>query len=111
MATTYIPKTPHFAQTKIQKIAKKLIEESEEDRQLALDAHRYFKERVEENPADNVSKSLMVDCLKVAQTSKQYTVRVITLMTKMNEENMPERTKASGNTTSVFSELDNMVDE
>jgi hypothetical protein len=76
-----------------------------------LDAHRYFKERVEENPTDNVSKTLMVDCLKVAQTSKQYTVRVITLMSKMNEEEMPEKTKSSGSTSSVFSELDNMIDE
>jgi hypothetical protein len=76
-----------------------------------LEAHRYFKERVEENPADNVSKSLMVDCLKVAQTSKQYTVKVITLMSKMNDERTPEKTKSSGQTESVFSELDNMLDE
>jgi hypothetical protein len=111
MPTTYIPKTPHLAPTKLQKIAKKLIEESEEDRQLALEAHRYFKERIEENPTDNVSKTLMVDCLKVAQSSKQYTVKVITLMAKMNEEITPEKTKASGSTTSVFSELDRMADE
>jgi hypothetical protein len=111
MPTTYIPKTPHLSQTKLQKIAKKLIEDSEEDRILALEAHRYFKERVEENPADNVSKSLMVDCLKVAQTSKQYTVKVITLMSKMNDERTPEKTKSSGQTESVFSELDNMLDE
>jgi hypothetical protein len=67
--------------------------------------------RVEENPADNVSKALMVDCLKVAQSSKQYTVKVITLMSKLNEESAPEKTKASGSITSVFSELDNMIDE
>jgi hypothetical protein len=53
----------------------------------------------------------MVDCLKVAQSSKQYTVKVITLMAKMNEEITPEKTKASGSTTSVFSELDRMADE
>jgi hypothetical protein len=106
MPTTYVPKTPHLAQTKIQKIAKKLIEESDQDRVLALEAHAYFKQRVEENPADNVSKALMVDCLKVAQSSKQNVVKVLTLMTKMNEKDEPEKTKASGTAESLFSELD-----
>lgn len=111
MPTTYIPKTPYLAQTKLHKIAKKLIDEADEDRRLALEAHAYFKQRIDENPADNVSKALMVDCLKVAQASKQHTVKVISLMAKINEESTPEKTKSSGTTSSVFSELENMNDE
>ena len=111
MPTTYIPKTPYLAQTKIHKLAKKLIDESDEDRALALEAHRYFKQRIEENPADNVSKALMVDCLKVAQSSKQNAIKVLAMMNKMNETKEPEQTKASGKTESVFSELDNMADD
>lgn len=111
MPTTYIPKTPYLAQTKLQKIAKKLIDESDEDRRLALEAHQYFKQRIEENPADNVSKALMVDCLKVAQSSKQNVVKVITIMAKMNDKDEPEKTKASGETESLWSDLDRKINE
>jgi hypothetical protein len=112
MPTTYIPKTQYLAQTKIQKLAKRLIEEADEDRSLALEAYRYFKQRVEENPADNVSKQQMVDCLKVAQSSKQNTIKVIALMTKfINNNDEPEKTKASGKTESLFEDLDNSLND
>jgi len=70
MPTPYTPKTRALSPTRIQKICKDLIGESGDDRGLALEAHKFFKAMVEENPQDNAAKQLMVDCLKAAQTSK-----------------------------------------
>jgi hypothetical protein len=70
MVTNYIPKTAILGPTRIQRIAKKLIDEAGEDRKLALEAHRFFRAMVDENPQDAAAKNLMVDTLKVAQASK-----------------------------------------
>tara|TARA_R100001244_G_C5164687_1_gene131314 strand:- start:1844 stop:2179 length:336 start_codon:yes stop_codon:yes gene_type:complete len=111
MVTTYIPKNNPLGGTRLQKIAKKLIEESNEDRSLALETHRFFREMVDENPQDAASKNLMVDCLKVAQASKNNVVKIIGLMIKMEESSI-EKTKSSGHSpASVFSELDNLSDD
>lgn len=109
MVTTYIPKNNPLGGTRIQKIAKKLIEESNEDRSLALDTHRFFRQMVDENPQDSAAKSLMVDCLKVAQASKNNVVKIIGLMIKM-EEVGTDKTKATTTpSASAFSELDNLT--
>ena len=111
MVANYIPKTAILGPTRIQRIAKKLIDEAGEDRKLALEAHRFFRAMVDENPQDAAAKNLMVDTLKVAQASKNNVVKIINLMIKMEE--MPrDKTKASkGSENSVFSELDNLLNE
>ena len=113
MVTTYIPKNLVLGPTRIQKIAKKLIEEAGEDRQFALEAHRFFREMVDENPQDAAAKNLMVDSLKVAQASKNNVVKILGLLVKMNDAaNSGDISKGGvtmGNT--VFSELDNMLNE
>jgi flagellar motor switch protein FliG len=114
MVTTYIPKTSILGPTRIQRIAKKLIEEATEDRQLALDAHRFFREMIDENPQDAAAKNLMVDTLKVAQASKNNVVKILNLMVKMEDSGTVEdKTKAGGigSPNSVFSELDSIVNE
>jgi propanediol dehydratase large subunit len=113
MPTNYIPKTDIMGPTRIQRIAKKLIEEAGEDRKLALDAHRFFRAMVDENPQDSAAKALMVDALKVAQASKNNVVKIMGLMIKM-QDMKADKTKASGTGSkenSIFSELDNMVND
>jgi len=112
MATNYIPKTSILGPTRVQRIAKKLIEESIEDRQLALDAHRFFRQMVDANPNDAAAKTLMVDSLKVAQASKNNVVKILGLIVKMDEPSNSNKTKASkGQENSVFVELDNLLND
>lgn len=94
---------------RIQKIAKELILESKEDRSLALETYRLFREMVEENPQDAAAKNLMADCLKISQSSKNNVIKVMGLLVKL-EESKQDRTKSSAKgESSVFSELDNLT--
>jgi hypothetical protein len=111
MVSTYIPKNNPLGGTRLQKIAKKLIEESNEDRNLALDTHRFFRQMVDENPQDSAAKNLMVDCLKVAQASKNNVVKIIGLMIKMEESGSDKTKPNSQSPASVFSELDNLTND
>jgi len=111
MVTNYIPKNNPLGGTRLQKIAKKLIEESNEDRTLALDTHRFFRQMVDENPQDSAAKNLMVDCLKVAQGSKNNVIKVIGLMIKMEESSNDRTLTSSQSPASVFSELDNLSND
>lgn len=111
MPTNYIPKTSILGPTRVQRIAKKLIDEAAEDRQLALDAHRFFRAMVDENPQDAAAKGLMVDALKVAQASKNNVVKILNLVVKMEEfkETAIKNSKVVDN--SVFAELDNLIND
>jgi len=112
MPTNYIPKNSLLGPTRVQRIAKKLIDEAGEDRNLALEAHRFFRAMVDENPQDAAAKNLMVDTLKVAQASKNNVVKILNLVIKMEETNPDTRTKASkGSENSVFNELNNLINE
>jgi len=54
----------------------------------------------------------MVDCLKVAQASKNNVIKILNLVVKMEEGNEPTKTKANkGTTNSTFSDLDNLLNE
>ena len=95
---------------RLQKIAKKLIDESSEDRKLALDTMRYFRDMVEDNQMDSTAKGLIVDCLKLAQSSKDKTIRILDLLLKLEKQTVDsETTKAAGkqsqNVFSVLNEL------
>ena len=112
MPSNYIPKNSILGPTRVQRIAKKLIEEAGEDRTLDLDAHRFFRAMVDENPQDAAAKSLMVDALKVAQASKNNVVKILNLIIKMEESFSDTKTTASkGTENSVFNELDNLLNE
>jgi hypothetical protein len=112
MPSNYIPKNSLLGPTRVQRIAKKLIDEAGEDRKLALEAHRFFRSMVDENPQDSTAKSLMVDSLKVAQASKNNVIKILSLVVKMEETKDENITKASkGSENSVFSELDNLLNE
>tara|TARA_Y100000310_G_scaffold335222_2_gene416723 strand:- start:482 stop:820 length:339 start_codon:yes stop_codon:yes gene_type:complete len=112
MPSNYIPKNSILGPTRVQRIAKKLIDEAGEDRNLALEAHRFFREMVDANPQDAAAKNLMVDALKVAQASKNNVVKILNLVIKMEENTTEARTKATkGAENSVFNELDNLLNE
>lgn len=111
MPSNYIPKNSLLGPTRIQRIAKKLIDEAGEDRKLALDAHRFFRTMIDENPQDSAAKSLMVETLKVAQASKNNVIKILSLVIKM-EDSSEGKTKASkGSPNSVFTELDNLLND
>ena len=113
MVSNYVPKNPVLGPTRIQRVAKKIIEESADDRKLALETHRFFRQMVDENPQDAAAKSLMVDCLKVAQASKNNIVKVLNLLIKMEENtdgNDTTKYSASSKGKTMFSELDNLTD-
>ena len=110
MPTNYIPKNSILGPTRVQRIAIKLIHEAAEDRNLALDAHRFFRAMVDENPQDEAAKSLMVDALKVAQASKNNVVKILNLVIKMEETSGASKT-SKGSENSMFNELDNLLNE
>ena len=111
MPRNYTPKTMIMGPARIQRIAKKLIDEAGEDRQLALEAHRFFRSMVDENPQDAAAKGLMVDSLKVAQASKNNVVKIIGLLIKMDETPKDQTKANAGNANSVFNELDSITHE
>ncbi len=113
MPSQYILKKPVMDINRLQKTAKKLIDESSEDRSLALEMVQYYKDMVEDNPNDNTSKSLIVDCLKLAQSSKDKVIKFVDLLIKMEaSSNKANNTKATGSeSASVFSALEELSNE
>jgi len=111
MPSNYIPKNSVMGPTRVQKIAKKLIEEAAEDRKLALEAHRFFRVMIDENPQDAAAKNLLVDTLKVAQASKNNVVKILNLMVKMEEATSITKASSQGSPNSVFNELDSLLNE
>ena len=108
MVTNYkLTKSP-FDVNRLQKIAKGVMQECKEDRILALSAHQYFKDMVEDNPTDSTAKALMVDCLKVAQNSRNSVIKLLASMVKL--ESSVQAVGKDGSLAS-FSELSALSDE
>ncbi len=108
MPRDYILKRPVLDQNRIQKYAKKILDEASEDRTLALDAYRYFKEMVDENPQDSVAKQQMTDCLKLAQSSKGSALKVMDLLIKFETASTK---KEAASPTSLFNKIEEMANE
>lgn len=109
MAREYTPKPPNF-----NKLAKNLIDDCKKDRTLAFDAYKYFKDISEENPQDNAAKSLMVDCLKIMQSSKTNVVKILNLVVKMEEAapvktGIGKTTASKGPENSLFNSIDDII--
>ena len=85
-----------------------MIDEANEDRRLALDTHRFFRQMLDENPQDAAAKNLMVDCLKLAQTSKGSILKVVDLLIKLDAAQMNSSDKSE--VDSLYSQLDNLTD-
>tara|TARA_R100001086_G_scaffold70345_2_gene33580 strand:- start:285 stop:623 length:339 start_codon:yes stop_codon:yes gene_type:complete len=108
MPKEYILKRPVLDQNRLQKYAKKILDESYEDRSLALEAYRYFKDMVDNNPQDSVSKQQMTDCLKLAQTSKGSALKVMDLLIKFEANNNKNEGSSS---SSLFSKIEELANE
>ena len=107
MPRDYVLKRPVMDSNRVQKYAKKILDESSEDRTMALEAYRYFKEMVDENPQDSVAKSQMVDCLKLAQTSKTNILKVMDIVVKVDSMKQKEQGDKPS-IANVFSHLENL---
>ena len=110
MSKEYVLKKSPFDKNRMLKIGKNMLEEAKEDRELALEAHLYFKDMVEESGStDNDAKRLMVECLKLAQSSKTSAVKTLTLMVKLEELGINTQ---GGTETSVisFNDLESLAD-
>lgn len=108
MPSQYILKNPPIDKNRVQKICKKVIDEANDDRKLALDAHRFFREMIDENAQDSTAKNLMVDCLKLAQTAKGSILKVVDLLIKLDTAQL--KTTDKGETDSLYSQLDSLTD-
>lgn len=108
MPSNYTLKTSPIDKNRIQKVCKKVIDEANEDRTLALDTHRFFRQMLDENPQDASAKNLMVDCLKLAQTSKASTLKVVDLLIKLEATQMKGAEKSEMD--SLYSQLDSLTD-
>ena len=106
MAKEYQLKRSVLDQNRLQKYAKKILDESSEDRQLALDAYRYFKNMVDGNPQDSVAKQQMTDCLKLAQSSKGSALKVMDLLIKF--ESSTQKTESSSS-VSLFHKIEELA--
>ena len=110
MPKDYILKRPVLDQNRIQKYAKKILDEASQDRELALDAYRYFKAMVDDNPQDSVAKQQMGDCLKLAQTSKTSALKVMDILIKF--EASTSKTEANSSTpSSLFNRVEELANE
>ena len=108
MPKEYVLKSPVLDQNRIQKYAKKILDESAEDRGLALEAYRYFKDMVDENPQDSVAKQQMTDCLKLAQSSKTSALKVMDLLIKFE---VTTNKKESTSATSLFNKIEELAND
>jgi len=107
MPKPYILKNSPIDKNRIQKTCKKVIDEANEDRQLALETHRFFRQMLDDNPQDAAAKNLMVDCLKLAQTSKGSILKVVDLLIKL--EAVQNKGSEKNEIDSLYNQLDSLT--
>lgn len=108
MPSTYVLKNSPIDRNRIQKTCKKVIDEANEDRKLALETHRFFREMLDDNPQDAAAKNLMVDCLKLAQTSKGSILKVVDLLIKLEAAQL-RGSEGRGEVDSLYNQLDSLT--
>ncbi len=108
MPSNYVLKNPPIDPNRIQKTCKKVIDEAQEDRALALEAHRFFRQMLDENPQDASAKNLMVDCLKLAQTSKHNVLKTVDLLIKL-ETTQQKISESKDEVTNLYNGLDKLA--
>ncbi len=107
MPTTYTLKKPVLDYNRLQKTCKQVLEDAKEDRKYALEMHRFFRQLVDENPQDSVSKNLMVDCLKLAQSSKANVHKTLDLLIKLESSN--NKTESTPSSESLFNQITDIL--
>ena len=107
MPREYQLKNSPIDPNRIKKICKQIVDEGIKDRSLALEAYKMFKTMVDDNPQDVAARSLMLDCLKLAQTSKQSTIKIVDCLIKLEATGGKGKDKGE---SSMFSQLDQLLD-
>lgn len=111
MSKEYVLKRSPFDKNRMLKVGKSILEEAKEDRDFALDAHQYFKSMVERSEdTDNDAKRLMVECLKLAQSSKNSAIKALSLMIKLEELDGSSST-GGGMSAISFDDLESLANE
>tara|TARA_R110000851_G_scaffold139537_1_gene276641 strand:+ start:1840 stop:2166 length:327 start_codon:yes stop_codon:yes gene_type:complete len=103
----YIPKQSYFSSTRVQKLAKEVIKDAQQDRARALEAFDYFKKMVEANPDDAKSKAEMNKALQLSQDSNDKVVRILDMMLKMTQAEMKTIPATQTDTSITFESLRN----
>ena len=96
---------------RVKRTLKAVIDEATEDRKLALEAYAYFKTMADENPQDSTAKGLMVDSLKLAQSSKASKIKMLELIVKMDLAQNKPTAKSKKEPENLYEELDNLANE
>ena len=105
--TTYTLKKPVLDYNRLQKTCKQILDDAKEDRAAALEMHRFFREMVTENPQDSIAKNLMVDCLKLAQSSKANVHKTLDLLLKI--ENTFSKGETGASSDNLFNQLSTIL--
>ena len=103
----YIPKNSYFSSTRVQKLAKEVIKDAQQDRARALEAFDYFKKMVEVNPEDAKAKAEMNKSLQLSQDSNDKVVRILDMMLKMTQAEMKTSPAKQTDTSLTFESLRN----
>tara|TARA_R110000782_G_scaffold102791_7_gene190218 strand:+ start:4368 stop:4718 length:351 start_codon:yes stop_codon:yes gene_type:complete len=115
MATEYKLKKDPIDANRVKKdiklIIKSVTEEAKEDRKMALDAYDYFKAIADDNPQDSTAKGLMVDCLKLAQSSKVSKIKMLDLLIKIDVAKAKPVGKKDKEPENLYEELDSLANE
>ena len=109
MVAEYKPKgNAYFNEVRVQKQIKSILEENKQDRLKALEAYEYFNDRLETDEGDPnpENQRAMLDSLKIAQTARNNSVKLITILNKNFEgEKSPSnktKTKDKGSVNPLF---------
>jgi len=103
----YTPKQSYFSSTRVQKLAKEVIKDAQQDRARALEAFDYFKKMVEANPDDAKSKAEMNKALQLSQDSNDKVVKILDMMLKMTQAEMKTLPAQQTDTSITFESLRN----
>lgn len=83
MVTTYIPKKSFFEPTRIQKIAKDILKDCDEDRCLALSAYDNFRGMAENGDAEVLAD--LAKFLKLSQEASANKIKILDSMLKITQ--------------------------
>ena len=91
MVTNYKLKKSPVEPNRIRKVVKQLMQDSTDDRKLALDAYTKFKRDADDEALDmqlrTNAQKLMVESLKLAQSSKVSVAKLMDLLVKYEIHN------------------------
>jgi hypothetical protein len=87
------------------------MDQAKQDRKLALEAYEMYKRAFEQNPADALSKKLMLESLDVAQRSRESTVKAVDLVIRLEDSDFKVKKPATaGNALTATPNFKDLID-